>query len=217
MRLTAFKVTCLLLVSVFAHGQLRHTSHYFRKTGWLCGESIILDSAGLFFKESGCEGDQVVSFGKYRISKSGRLSVKFLPLDSIAPIRQVKQTDKVDDSLVTVRLFDREDEPVSSSFRVVLIDTAGKKEDVWLLDNGTLVINRFLYRQLFLAQLGLLYVDIEPIIIGGHSIDIYFNLPRMFMMYSETKRGQEYPLRLIVKNDGLYNLRTKRKEYELTE
>jgi hypothetical protein len=196
---------CFILLFLSAHGQLKRTSHFNKKTQWLCGESIILDNTGLFFRAVGCEGNQSVSMGKYKVSRNGQLSFNYLPLDSILPIRSIKQTKRTIDSTITVHLFDREGKPVSSSFRIVLIDTAGKSENVWLYKRGELQINRFVYKVLILDQLTLLYGEAETIPLADSSFQIHFNLPEMFLIYPGTEVGEPEKLELLMKKDGLYS------------
>jgi hypothetical protein len=178
---------------------------------------IILDSTGLFFRTAGCEGAQSAWFGKYKISKKGFLSFKLLPLDSIYPVKQIKQTEKTNDSVVTVRLFDRVGKLISSSFRIALIDTAKKSETFWLDRDGEVRINRFRYKVLILDQLALIYNDAQTISIDDHSLEIHFTLPEMFLIYPETNIGGPTKLQLHLKEDGLYDNKGKRKLYELTK
>jgi len=215
MKLTATTII-FYFFSVALHAQLQKTSHFHRKTGWLCNENIMLDSTGLFFQEWGCESDVRVTFGKYNLTKAGRLRLKFLPLDSIAPIAYIKQTDVAKDSVVKVSLLDREGKAIYSSFQLTLVDTAGKLERKWLDDHGLLLINRLRYKEAILDQLLSIYNEVVSIPINDRSVEIRFNLPGSFLEASQTSRGTRQQQILFVKSDGLYG-NTKKRLYQLAD
>ena len=170
---------------------------------------------GTFLSGVGCESDLRVTFGKYFIRKNGNLRLKFLSLDSIVPIREIRETDQVTDSIVMFHLFDRQKKLVYSSFQIVLRDTADKFENLWLDDSGLIRINRFKYKELILAQLLLIYKEVAPIQITDKSMEIHFNLPNLFLHASQTSRGESKQQKLVVKKDGLYKSNRKQKLFEL--
>jgi len=214
MKRTATMATAFLLHFCTVYGQLQKTATFYRKTGWLCSESILLDSTGLFFQEWGCESDVRVTFGKYNLTKAGRLSLKFMPLDSITPIAYRKHIDVSRDSIVEIRFIDRERKPIYSSFQLTLVDTANNFERRWLDENGLIFVNYSKYKELILDQLTLIYDEVLSSPINEHSQEIQFNLPNSFLNASQTSRGIGESQTLFVKKDGLYS-NTKKRLYQL--
>src|SRR5690349_739655 len=103
MKIAFSTITCFFL-SILVNAQLHQTSQFHRKTGWLCNETIILDSTGLFFNDWGCENELRVAYGKYSIKKAGVLQLRYLSLASLPPVAYMKQTVFRNDSLVEIRL-----------------------------------------------------------------------------------------------------------------
>jgi len=213
------RLTITLLIMLFGHSansQLKNTKEYSEING-PCSSNIILDSLGYFFKERGCEGSSHISFGKYKITKNNIISFSFFSFDSLEPFRKIrryKNTNK-NDSIITITLFSRENKPLGFNFNIQVFDIDGKPENVNTNEKGELFINHFLYKQLLLTQLLSIYKVAAPILIDKNSMEIYFNLPELFLIYPETILEKAEKLKLVFKKDGLYKLDGKTKLYSL--
>src|SRR4029079_9901986 len=107
-------IILLTAISQSAVGQVKRTMHFSSKNGMFCSQTLILDSTGLFFYESGCEGSSNISFGKYKLDKDNKINFQFLPFDSINPINKIVLDSSANetDSLITLTFYDRYNQPL---------------------------------------------------------------------------------------------------------
>lgn len=182
-----------------------------------CSQTIILDSTGLFFNESGCEGRSNISFGKYKLGKDNKISFQYLPFDSIKPIAKIIQEEKAEenDSLVTITFYDRYNHPLGFNFGIRLGDTNNQVHEMWTDETGQLKVNRFLFRYVSLVQFLTMYRETDGIPIGQKSLKVYFNLPEQFLMYPELQLDRPRKLNLQLKQNGLYDFNSKEIVYKL--
>ncbi len=211
---------CLLLltglVSTEAKAQLKNSKVFQKWAGGLCDETIILDSTGYFFKERGCEGRSIISFGKYRVSKSNVVTFYSLPIDSLQPIRDIKRSGTSEDSTITITLYDRYDKPLTYAIYLEAIHKSGRHDDVSTDEKGSLVLNRTLYKDLLVVPLILIYGEQPSLVVGEESnIEVRFSLPRLFLAYSEIKIEKSDKPQMLLKQDGLYKRDGKTKIYTL--
>jgi len=216
------KIILLLLVTTFvsvaANGQLKSTKSFTIWKGGLCDETIILDSLGYFFKEKGCEGNSTISFGRYKISKGNIISFHFLPIDSLQPFREIKRYKDLNDSTITITLYDREDKPVSYAINLQAVDNGGNQHGVSSDGNGKVVLNRKLYKDLLIVPLLWIYGQQPSLVIGDeNNLEVRMSLPGLFLAYNEIKIDKGSKLRLVLKKDGLYRLDRKTKVYSASK
>ena len=197
-------------VSYCAVGQLKATRHYSFQDG-LCSKSVILDSAGYFFHEWGCEGRSNISFGKYRMGRDNIINFRFLPFDSIAPIKKVTQVTSKEssDSIVTFSFYDRFGEPLNTNFGIRVADTSNKVHEMWTDEKGQIQLNRFIYKNITLIQFLSIYGEAAGITLENKSLNVYLNLPKVFLDYPELTLDKPRKLNLKLKPNGLYDPKKK--------
>jgi hypothetical protein len=209
---------CLLLIIGFAtieaKGQLVNSRQFGNWSGGLCDETIILDSTGYFFKERGCEGRSIISYGRYQLSKHNVIRFYSLPMDSLQPIREIKRYKSPGDSTLTITLYDRYDKPLSYAINLVAVDSVGRHYDVLTDEHGSVVQNRRLHRDLLVVPLMEIYGNQPPLVVGDETnIIVRFSLPWLFLAYQEIRIEQMERTQLIMKQDGLYTRDGKMKLY----
>ena len=205
-----------VILSHYAEGQVKHSRH-FSSGGFPCSRNMLLDSLGYFFKEEGCEGSSLISFGRYTISKGNIIAFKFLPFDSISPINQVKYNDTKDDSLLTIALFDRDGNPLGYNFNIKFADSTGEVTEVTPFTDleGRITIKANQFKEIILNDL-LPTFKVQPVRIGNQSIEIRFNLPRMFLGYSEVTAAKPEKLQLLLTEKGLLTVDRKQVVYTVS-
>jgi hypothetical protein len=220
MRLFKTILLLFLTVSVCTAGncQLKSTKRFTIWKGGLCDETIILDSLGYFFKEKGCEGNSSISFGRYKISKDNIVSFHFLPFDSLKPIREIKRFKDSNDSTITITLYDRDTKPLSYAVNLEALDSSGKQHGVTADENGRVVLNKKLYKDLLIVPLLWIYGQQPSLVIGDeNNIEVYMSLPGLFLAYNEISIDKANKLQLVLKKDGLYRLNRKTKVYSASK
>lgn len=202
-----------IILSHFAEGQLSHSRH-FSNGGFPCNRNILLDSLGYFFKEEGCEGRSRISFGKYTIKQGNIVAFKFLPLDSIKPIKQIKYYDTKKDTLFTIAFYDRDGNPLGYNFNIKFISSTGQVvEDAPFTElDGRMTIKPNQFKEILLNDL-LPTFKVQPVKIGNQSMEIWFNLPRMFLGYNEVREGKPEKLQLLMTDEGLMSVDRKQMMY----
>jgi hypothetical protein len=200
--------------SFCAIGQLIHTRSYYSQNG-RCSKSIILDSAGYFFNESGCEGRSNICFGRYKLGQDNIIKFHFLPFDSIAPIKEINQVSSTEtnDSNVTISFYDRFGEQLTNNVGILVIDTSNKTHEMWTDQKGQIRLNCFIFKELTLIQFITIYGDATNIPISKKSLKIYLNLPGGFFMYPELILDKPQNINLELKENGLFDPKTKRLAY----
>ncbi|TMI72800.1 MAG: hypothetical protein E6H09_09280 [Bacteroidetes bacterium] len=187
-------------------------------SGFPCGASIILDNTGYFFKEHGCEETAYISFGRYKILRNGVVDFKYLTFDSMPPLREVRRSNitEKNDSVITIKLFDRYDQTLAYNFNIQLVDTSSQFSNGMTNDNGELEINRYKFKGIILTTLASIYGQATPIEVGSHSLDIFLNLPELFLFPTDVNIDQMEKLNLTLRKDGLYKIDKNKIVYKLT-
>jgi hypothetical protein len=214
-----FLFSTFFLLTSFSYsalGQLKHTKYYSSRNGF-CSQSIILDSNGYFFHEWGCEGRSNISFGKYKLGRNNIINFHFFPFDSITPIKEVVQLKSVGgkDSIVTITFYDRFGQTLNTNFGIRVADTSNTIHEVWTDEEGQIQVNRFVFKNVGLIQLLTIYGEAPGIPITGNSLNVYINLPKLFLENPELKLDKPLKLNLQLKQDGLYNAKSKAVVYKL--
>lgn len=119
-----------------------------------CSQTIILDSTGLFFKESGCEGLSYISLGKYKLGKDNKVSFQYLPFDGIKPIAKIIQEENrnKNDSIIDITFYDRYKKPISFNFGIRIGDKSNQVHEIWTDEHGQIQVNRFLIKYVSFVQ-----------------------------------------------------------------
>lgn len=203
-----------ILMIVFykdAFSQAKRTMFYSKETPPFCSQTMILDSCGVFFYESGCEGRSDISYGRYSINSGNILSFQYLSFDSMSPVRKVIQSQNatLGDSSITLTFYDRYNQVLGSTFAILIGDTANKVHEFWTDSKGQIELNSNTFKFVSLVQLTNIYGDTIKIEIGNSSAEIFLNLPRVFLIYPELTVSQSGTLNLQLKDDGLYSSKTK--------
>ncbi len=203
---------------LITNGQVSTTKVFSSKSGF-CSTTIMLDSLGNFYRESGCEGRSYISFGTYRY-KNGIVEFRFLNFDSINPVNNIlESTSRKNDSTVFITFLTKQGEPVSNShFSVDAIDSSGKFLKTYRLDSvGRIEINFKKYKEIRLPYLAKIFTKKVRIEILKNNYTIQLNLPDLFFYYPNTKTESGNVFSLVLKKDGLYSLNGKEKEFSLVE
>lgn len=200
-------------------GQVKRTIRFSAKYGMFCSQTIILDSTGIFFNESGCEDRSNISFGIYKIAKNNKISLQYLPFDSLRPINKIVEEQKAEenDSMITITFYDRYMEPLEVNVGIRLGDTSNQVKENWTDERGQIEINRFAFKYISLAQFLAIYGETNAIAIGNRSLKVYLNLPRLFLDYPELKVDERQPYSLQLKGKALYDLKTKKIAFKLDQ
>ena len=215
-----FPTSIIFLLATFfqsVSAQVGRTMHFSSRNGMFCSQTMILDSTGLFFKESGCESRSSISFGKFKLGKDNKISFQYLPLDSIHPVAKIaeEETVKESDSLITITFYDRYNSPLDINFGIRLGDTCNKVHEMWTNEIGQIQVNRFLFRYVSLVQFLTMYREIDGIAIDQKSLKVYLNLPEQFLIHSELQIDKPKRMNLQLKQDGLYDIKLKEIVYKL--
>ena len=83
-------------------------------------------------------------------------------------------------------------------------------------DNGELEINRYKFKGIILTTLASIYGQATPIEVGSHSLDIFLNLPELFLFPTDVNIDQMEKLNLTLRKDGLYKIDKNKIVYKLT-
>jgi hypothetical protein len=208
----------LIVLSITANAQLQRTKHFHKQSEVLsfCGETVILDSIGYFFKDEGCEGQSEVSFGKYKLSKNNVVTFKPLPFDSLKPIRKIKRTKVTTntDSTITITLYDIHNKLVSIGANVEVVDKNGLSERIYVDKKGQIMLNRNLHKDIIFSSLLWIFKGSPSIIQDGDStIEVYLGLPDLFLWQTTITTIKSKQTQLLVKKNGLYKLDGRTKIY----
>jgi hypothetical protein len=197
--------------------QTKRTMHFSMRNGAYCSQSMILDSSGLFFQESGCEGRSKISFGRYQMGKDNRISFVSLPFDSINPVAKIVEGESVteNDSITTITFYDRYHRQLGFNFGIRLGDTGNLVHEMWTDESGAIQVNRHLYKKISFIQLLWMYKETDGIAIGQKSLKVYLNFPEQFLIQSELQIEHPRKTVLQLKQNGLYDPRTKKRMYQL--
>ena len=213
MKLTAISSFAIITLISSAHcaaGQKANVKEYALKNG-LCSESILLDDSGFFFRERGCEGDSYISYGSYVTDVHHFISFRFLPIRKLKPMKKIVllRALKDGDSIVTVTFYDRYGERLRGN-KMLLADTGNKIHEVATDGKGRLTINHFIYGDLLVPQFLSIYGEISGIPISSHSLNIYLNLPGLFLEYSNPTQDKTQKLNLLLRRHSLYDSGSKK-------
>jgi len=205
------------LISLTVWGQLPNTK-YFTSRNRLCSSTILLDSLGNFYKEGGCEGRSYISFGTYKL-QGNRVDFTFQRFDSLPPIFQIKESTFSNDSIITVTFLTKQGNPLlSCHFSVDAIETSGKFfQTIGLNDKGQVKVNIKKYKELRLDYLEHIYNKKIRLPINNKDISIILSLPQLFFNYPRPRPKSGSRFSLLVREDGLYDLTGKVKEYSCNE
>lgn len=116
---------------------------------------------------------------------------------------------------MTIALYDRYKKPVSLNFGVRLADTSNQVHEMWTDESGQIEVNRFVFKELALVQFLAIYGEANGIVIKNNSLDIYLNLPGLFLQYPELQLDKPQKVNLRLSSQGLYNFKTMRIDYKL--
>lgn len=203
-----FILAVFFLHTCCVFGQLKTTRQFFSRNGF-CSRTIILDSNGFFFSEEGCEERANISYGRYKISKRNKVVFNLLPLDDLTPVNKIIPGLVTEDSFITVSFYDRYNIPLYLSFGILAADTNNKVHEVWPGHDGLIRVNRFIFKSISIGQLITIYGEVSEIKIDSRSLDIYLNLPSVFLWHTQIRVDKSKRPKLILKSDGLYDRRTK--------
>jgi hypothetical protein len=210
-------LAALIVSSSVCLGQIGRSRHFSKwgELNGLCSRSLLLDSLGYFFKEEGCEGRSFISFGHYQVSKSGILTFSHLPADSLHAFQQIRRTKGPADTVLTLTFYDRYGKLLRHVHSFQIIDNNGKQESVWTDNNGQIILDRRLYKDVLITPLIVLFKQQEALVTGEENvIDVFLDLPTMFLMYSEINFERPKSRPLVLKKDGLYEMDKKAKAYD---
>lgn len=182
-----------------------------------CSQTIILDSTGLFFQESGCESRSSISFGKYKLGKNNKISFEYLPFDSINPVAKIISEESVSetDSIITITFYDRYNRPLGGNFGIRLGDTSNQVHEMWTDDIGQIHVNHFHFKYVSLVQFLTMYRETDGIAIGQKSLKVYLNFPEEFLIHSELQIDRPPKMNLQLRQNGLYGIKSKEILYKL--
>jgi hypothetical protein len=170
----------------------------------------------LFFQESGCESRSSISFGKYKLGKDNKINFQYLPFDSINPVANItEESVKEGDSLITITFYDRYNRPLGINFGIRLGDTSNQVHEMWTNEIGQIQINRFLFNYVSLVQFLTMYRETDGIAIRQKSLKVYLNLPEQFLIHSELQIDRPRRMNLQLRQDGLYDVKSKEIVYRL--
>jgi hypothetical protein len=204
----------IIFFTTFSHdaiGQVKKTMHFSSRDGMFCSQTMILDSSGLFFNVSGCEGRANISFGRYTLDRNNKISFQYLPFDSIKPVAKIIQEEnaKANDSLITITFYDRYNRPLGFNFGIRLGDTSNQVHEMWSDEIGRIQVNRFQFKYVSLVQFLTMYREVDGIPIRQKSLQVYLNFPLEFLTYPELRVDQPRKLNLQLTPKGLYSITSK--------
>jgi hypothetical protein len=218
------KMRYLLILTIFilstffqyAIGQLNETKCFSSKKG-SCTQTIILDSAGYFFKERSCGEASDISFGRYNKEQEHRIRFQFLPFDSLAPFYRIVSERIIMeyDAMVTVTFYDRFKIPIANNSGVRVVDANNKAYEMRTDEHGQIEVNRFIYKRIFLASLHSIYGASAGIDLGREALSVYLNIPGLFLDNTRIKLEEPKALDLLLKKDGLYEPKSRMASYKL--
>jgi hypothetical protein len=199
----------------YAIGQLNETKCFSSKKG-SCTQTIILDSAGYFFKERNCGQTSNISFGRYNKEKEHHIHFQFLPFDSLAPFYRIVSERIIMeyDSMVTVTFYDRFKRPIANNSGVRVVDVNNKAFEIWTNEHGQVEVNRFTCNRIFLKPLHSIYGAAAVIDLGREALSVYLNIPDLFLDNTRIKLEESKTLDLLLKEDGLYEPKAKVASYK---
>ncbi|MDB5200655.1 MAG: hypothetical protein JWQ27_64 [Ferruginibacter sp.] len=193
-------------ISLLIWGQLPNTKLFYSTDGF-CSTSILMDSLGNAYRESGCEGRSSIALGTYRL-KNDIVDFQFQNFDSESPIFEIQQKTPLMDSLITITILSRQGNPIPNTyFTVDAIDSSGRHfKTIKLNDAGQLQVNFKIYKELRLDYLEKIYGRKVRMPVSNSDVTVILNLPKFFFYYPRPRPVKGNNLSLRIKKTGLYDL-----------
>ncbi len=211
-----FLLIFLIFLVPNSYCQLKTIKVFYNKSDF-CSSTLILDSLGNFFRESGCEGRSDISLGKYTF-RNGLVEMKSLDYDSISAYKKIlKKHLGLNDSIAIIQFSTAYNTPVSNNhFIVKATDSLNKLFELYKLNNeGQAFINIKKYNKIHLIYLEKIFDKTITVNLSNSNAEIILNFPGMFFSYPRPRFQKPSVYSVRIKKDGLYDITSKEKIYSL--
>jgi hypothetical protein len=179
-----FTIFVSSVITLYSNAQTQKTKLFtlVKNDFFLCGEHILLDSLGYFFREKDCEGTAYISYGRYKILQNDVIQFDYLPFDSLELIKETRHYgSKNYTGIVSVTLYDRENKLLLSSFNIRAVDKSGQQTAVHA-EKGKIKIDPTKYESIFFMSLMSIYKYAKSVYLNSEFIDVHFALPNLFLV-----------------------------------
>ncbi len=186
MKTSFFLLTLLACIFANSYSQLKTTKVFSNKNGF-CSSTLLLDSLGNFFHESGCEGRSNIAFGKYTFRNS-LIEITSSDYDSASAFKKIpKKSLGINDSIATIWFLTIYNTPVSNNhFIVKATDSLNNFFELYKLnDEGQAFINVKKFNKVHLIYLEKIFDKIIVVTLSNNDAEIILNFPVCFLIIQD--------------------------------